>query len=212
VSSLLDRIYRRLPVIREIKYLSRKVEPQLQALLRLHQEEHITRLLQSGRYANPKRLNRHEYQVFSQNGEDGIIAETFRRIGVSAKTFVEVWVGDGLQDNAAFLLTDGWSGCWIDGAIREIEAARINFGRVIAEGGLRVVQATVTAANADKLVLSLHGAGDVELLSLDVDRNTYSIWAALSSFKPRAVVCCQLSVLPRGFIGHVHGLSVQRRI
>ena len=175
-------------MIREIEYISRKVEPQLQALVRLHQEEHITGLLQSGRYANPKRLNRYEYQVFSQNGEDGIIAEIFRRVGVSAKTFVEVGVGDGLQSNTAFLLTDGWSGCWIDGGTTEIEATKVHFERVITGGFLKVAQAIVTAENVNQLLLGVHGSGEVDLLSLDVDRNTYWIWAALSSFTARVVV------------------------
>jgi hypothetical protein len=34
-------------------------------------------------------------QVYSQNNEDGIIAEIFRRIGTENRTFVEFGVGDG---------------------------------------------------------------------------------------------------------------------
>lgn len=47
-------------------------------------------------------------QVYSQNNEDGIIAEIFRRIGTQNRTFVEFGVGDVLQNNTRLLLELGW--------------------------------------------------------------------------------------------------------
>jgi hypothetical protein len=46
------------------------------------------------KYQDPKRLNRHEFQIFSQNGEDGMIQEIFRRIGSTNRFFVEFGVGN----------------------------------------------------------------------------------------------------------------------
>jgi len=57
------------------------------------------------RYADPRRLLRHAFQVTSQNGEDGIIHEIFRRIGSTDRVFAEIGVGDGNENNTAFLLT-----------------------------------------------------------------------------------------------------------
>src|SRR5688572_14772679 len=56
-----------------------------------------------------------EARRHSQNGEDGILAEVFRRIGVGARTFVELGVGDGTQCNTRALASDGWSGVWLEG-------------------------------------------------------------------------------------------------
>lgn len=40
---------------------------------------------------DPKSLNRHEHKAFSRHGEDGIVAEIFRRIGTTNRYFVEFW-------------------------------------------------------------------------------------------------------------------------
>src|SRR5262249_9149403 len=64
---------------------------------------------------DPKRLLRHGYKVYSQNDEDGIIAEIFRRIGTQRRTFVEFGVETGVECNTAKLLVEGWRGLWIEG-------------------------------------------------------------------------------------------------
>src|ERR1700710_996826 len=61
-------------------------------------------LFSNPRYTTSKRLNRHEYQVFSQNGEDGIIQEIFNRIGTTNKYFIEFGVESGLECNSLNLL------------------------------------------------------------------------------------------------------------
>jgi hypothetical protein len=60
------------------------------------------------RNVDPKRLVRHGYKVYSQNDEDGIIAEIFRRIGTTSHTFVEFGVETGVECNTAKLLVEGW--------------------------------------------------------------------------------------------------------
>ena len=60
--------------------------------------------LAQGRYSHPLSLAPHHAQVYSQNGEDGIIAEIFARIGTRDRTFVEIGVENGLQNNTRFLL------------------------------------------------------------------------------------------------------------
>lgn len=66
-------------------------------------------------------LERYGYKVYSQNDEDGIIQEIFRRIGVSNKIFVEFGVQDGLESNAHYLLFQEWKGLWIEGSEQCIE-------------------------------------------------------------------------------------------
>jgi hypothetical protein len=58
---------------------------------------HVHDLLSSQPYRQSGRLEAHGFRSFSQNDEDGIIQETFTRIGAEAETFVEFGVGNGFQ-------------------------------------------------------------------------------------------------------------------
>ena len=55
----------------------------IEKLAQIQQHQYLMNLLAQPRYADPKRLHRHELQVFSQNGEDGVLMEIFRRIGTA---------------------------------------------------------------------------------------------------------------------------------
>jgi len=54
--------------------------------------------------------------IHSQRGQDGILGEIFRRIGLKSGRFVEFGAWDGLYlSNSRFLFERGWSGCYIEG-------------------------------------------------------------------------------------------------
>lgn len=118
------------------------------------------------RYGDPKRLLRYAAQVCSQNGEDGIIHEIFRRIGTTSRDFVEVGVGDGFENNSAFLLSQGWHGFWIDGSedfIRNLER------RADLRGDfLRGTQAFVTK---ESIAPPIQKAGDFGRIRLSLPRH-----------------------------------------
>jgi hypothetical protein len=182
-------VYHRLPIIRELHQLRAAVADAASAQRRMAQEEFVARLLRSDRYARTNRLNRHEHQVFSQNGEDGIIREVFRRIGVENRTFLEMGVGDGQVNNTTFLLSQEWQGYWLEGDLGAITTIRRDFARPLATGQLKLLHAMATAEAAADSLTQLGVPEDIDLLSLDVDRNTYWILAAvLKAFRPRVVV------------------------
>jgi hypothetical protein len=140
----------------------------------------------SPRYQDPKRLLRHAAQVCSQSGEDGVIHEIFRRVKCTDRVFAEVGVGDGSENNTAFLLSQGWRGFWVDGDdafLRNIEK------RPDLRGGcLRGITAFVTKENIASIFAQLQIPAQFDLLSLDIDQNTYYLWEGLSSYRPRVVV------------------------
>lgn len=140
--------------------------------------------LARGRYSDPLDLGRHHGQVYSQNGEDGIIAEIFRRVGVNDGFFVEIGVGDGLENNTRFLLERGWRGVWIDA---EFGAAADAFGGFLSCGELRLVNARVTAENVNTLLDSVDVPENFDFLSLDIDHNTTHVWRAVER---RSRVAC----------------------
>lgn len=157
-------------------------------LARSIREKFLHELRQQDRYADLRRLTRFEHQVFSQGGEDGVIREIFRRIGESNRVFVELGVGNGLENNTAFLVAQGWSGVWIEGSPKNCEAIRASLAREISDGRLKLIEAAVTAENVSDLVRAALNATEFDLLSVDVDRNTYHVWAALEALKPRVMV------------------------
>src|ERR1700753_1215796 len=79
------------------------------------------------RNADPKRLLRHGFKVYSQCDEDGIIQEIFRRIGIGDRRFVEFGVETGVECCTVKLLVEGWRGLWIDGAAQNIERIKSHF-------------------------------------------------------------------------------------
>jgi hypothetical protein len=145
-------------------------------------------LRQQERYADQRRLTRFEHQVFSQGGEDGAIREIFRRIGESNRVFVELGVGGGLENNTAFLLAQGWSGVWLEGSRKNCDAIRTGFSREIREGRLKLIEAAAAAENIGELLRGALNAPEFDLLSIDLDRNTYHVWAALDALRPRVAV------------------------
>jgi hypothetical protein len=185
MKSWLKRLYPRLPVVKQLL--------QIQATLKtanLIQLNYFFRheLAVSPRYRDPRKLNHHEHQVFSQHGEDGIIAEIFRRIGSKSRVFVEFGVGDGLENNTAFWLSQGWRGFWIEGDVQSAGLIQKRFHKPLNDGSLTFLQSFITAENIDSLFNQMKVPEEFDLLSLDIDRNTFHVWKALSHFQPRVVV------------------------
>lgn len=141
--------------------------------------------LASDRYCEPGRLLRHGAKIYSQNDEDGILQEIFRRIGEGDRRFVEFGVQHGLECNTLLLLCTGWQGLWLEADEAFVDAVEQTYAAEIAEGRLRCRHATVTAETIDAL---LGPEGDVDLLSIDIDYNDYWVWRALSDIRPRVVV------------------------
>lgn len=160
------------------------------------QEQFVQTLLAQPRYAEPKRLHRHEHQVYSQNGEDGVIAEIFRRIGTTDRRFVEIGVGDGLENNTVYLLEQGWQGFWVDGDGSALAKIRKTFRQPLGQGRLTLQQAMVTAESAPSILEQLKVPVEFDLFSLDIDRNTYFVWRALKRYRPRVVVIEYNSLYP----------------
>lgn len=145
-------------------------------------------LLAQPRYADAKRLLRYGFKVYSQHDEDGIIQEIFRRIGASKRTFVEFGVETGVECNTAKLLLEGWQGLWIEANAQSCRAIGQTFEHVLRDGRLKLTHSLVTAENINGLIQGSGHAGEIDLLSIDIDFNDYWVWKAIDAVKPRVVV------------------------
>jgi hypothetical protein len=138
-------------------------------------------------------LNEFEARVTSQNGEDGIVAEIFRRIGTTNRYFVEFGVGDGHECNTAQFALSGWSGLMLEG--NPADAASLA-KRYASFGSLRVAQVFITAENIASIFESHGVSKEFDIMSIDVDGNDYWIWRARSGYRPRVVVIEYNSAYP----------------
>jgi hypothetical protein len=191
--NIFKRLYLSLPIINEIDRVARRVDlaktdissafqTELgvqNALLRADSFQRLqTEKIQK---EGSRSLHAFEHQVCSQNGEDGVIAEIYRRIGYGTRVFAEVGIGDGVENNTAFLHSLGWTGFWFDG-----EPPRL--GVPPAEAGLRFQQAFIDRENITPLFSAAGVPRDLDLLSLDIDQNTFYAWQGLRDWKPRVIV------------------------
>lgn len=145
-------------------------------------------LFKDSKYSNLKKLTKFEYQVYSQNGEDGIVDELFKRVGHTNKYFVEFGVEEGLECNTLFLLLQDWKGCWLDGSDQCIRAIEDKFDFLIKDKKLSLKKAFITAENIEILFNSLGVPKEFDLLSIDIDGNDYWVWNAIKNYSPRVVI------------------------
>jgi hypothetical protein len=136
--------------------------------------------------SRPADLTLFELSLFSQNGEDGVLAEIFRRIGSGQKFFVEI--GASSNESNCLSLADvfNWSGLFVEADVDEYHDLARKFGGIPR---VQVVRSHVTNTNFDAAFLTSSGVpSNFDVLSIDIDGNDYWIWEALKGYEPRVVV------------------------
>ena len=110
---------------------------------------------------------------YSQNGEDGIIAECIKRINPENKSAVEFGGADGFFCSNTRALHDiGWNVYMYD----------------LKPTSLSVIQQEITPENVNELP-------ECSVLSIDIDGNDYAVWKAYEG-KPDIVIIEINSSLP----------------
>lgn len=112
-----------------------------------------------------------EKSEYSQQGEDGVIAEILSEIGVTNRVAVEFGALDGFTDNTFALKMANWKVFGING-----EARTAN-----------VREAWLTAENCNAVFAEIGVPKKFDVLSIDIDFNDYYVWEALD-YSPRLVI------------------------
>ncbi len=131
------------------------------------------------------------FRCHSQNEEDGILLYVFALLGMASKRCVEIGAGDGIENNTANLLVNHrFTGLLVDGDEANVEKARAFYAACpdTRYWPPKVLRAWVTKGGIDALVREHAGAGEIDLLSIDVDGVDWWIWQALDCVRPRVVV------------------------
>lgn len=135
-----------------------------------------------------KGFNEHEYQVYSQWGEDGLIQYLISKVAIERPIFVEFGVEKYTESNTRFLLiNNNWSGLVIDGSEENIQY--IKKDPIYWRHNLKAECAFINKENINSLIQRNGISGDIGLLSVDIDGNDYWVWEAINVVNPRIVVC-----------------------
>jgi len=137
-------------------------------------------------HVNAGSLTPFELRVFSQNGEDGVLAEILTRVGTGERSFVEFGVESGRQGNCVYLAdVADWHGLFMEGDANTFTALERKYR---ADERVRTDCALVTPANVQQLFAAADVPPEPTVVSIDVDGSDYWIWEAIDDYRPRVVV------------------------
>jgi hypothetical protein len=138
------------------------------------------------------RLLQFAKDIYSQNGEDGILAAILETIGTADKWCVEfgAWDGQHFSNTCNLIENQGYSAVMIEASKQRFEDLLKRYGsttKVIAQN--RFVGFTQNDG-LDTILASTPIPKNFDLLSIDIDGNDYHVWNAVSTYTPK-VVCIE---------------------
>lgn len=129
----------------------------------------------------------HEFSIYSQWGEDGIISHLVNTLAPEHSTFIEFGVESYVEANTRWLLEyRNWRGLVIDGSeshIRSIRDSALSWRH-----SLTAVQSFVNRDNIDSLISTNGFAGPLGILSIDIDGVDYWVWERITCVDPLIVI------------------------
>lgn len=126
-----------------------------------------------------KSIKEYSRNVYSQNGEDGILAEAIKRINPKPKVAVEFGGADGFFcSNTALLRREGWNVIMYDINVPMTEQDK-----------LFVICHEITPENINEIP-------KCSILSIDIDGNDYEVWKAYDGTPDIVVIEINSSLNP----------------
>ncbi len=132
-------------------------------------------------------INKYEFQIFSQFGDDGIIQYLINNINFLHKKFIEFGVENYEEANTRLLLEkDNWSGLIIDSGKDNI--TYIKKQDFYWKYKLSVECNLITTKNINSIIKNNGFSGDLGILSIDIDGNDYWIWKEINNVNAAIVI------------------------
>lgn len=131
--------------------------------------------------------------VYSQNGEDGIIEFIFNRMNIKNGNFIEFGAWDGIYfSNTYKLVNEGWSGIYIESdenKFKDLEKNLKNYNNITLIN-------SIVAFNNNKLDNIIDNSGvqnkDFDFISIDIDGLDYFIFKDMEKYLPK-VICIEVN-------------------
>ena len=123
--------------------------------------------------------------IYSQVGQDGILAEIFRRLSITKGKFVEFGAWDGVfLSNSRWLFEQGWDGVFIEADEKRFKTLESSYKNT----NTKCINAKVGISESDCLasvVESVMDVSTINFVSIDVDGVDLDIFEHMG-FKPDA--------------------------
>lgn len=128
--------------------------------------------------------------ITSQFGEDGILAEIFRRIAPRSRICVEfgAWDGRYLSNTWHWWRQEGWRAVLIEGDAQRYRALQRAVRRHPQATALHAFVTPKGDGCLDSLLEKAGVGSDIDLLSVDIDGDEYYVLEGLKRVRPRVIV------------------------
>jgi hypothetical protein len=147
--------------------------------------------------------------LYSQNGEDGVVAELLKRLGITKGWFCEFGAWDGRYGSNCYALLrrKEWSGVMIEGVPERFSLLQRLATKF--DGRLHAVETFVShdpgsSETLDRVLARTPIPMEFALLSIDIDGFDYQVWSSLQHYRPTIVIIEINSSTPPGR-ERVHG-------
>ena len=129
----------------------------------------------------------HRKNVFSQNGEDGVIEFILNKLNIISGTCCEfgAWDGKHLSNTFNLIKNKDWKALYIESDENKYNDLLETCKEYT---NITPVQSFVTGENLDDLILNNGFPEDLDILSIDVDSIDYEIWKGLKKVRPKLVI------------------------
>lgn len=133
---------------------------------------------------------KYKKNIHSQNGEDGVLAELLKRLGINNGWVCEFGAWDGIHLSNTFnLIQQGFRGVLIEGdknKYQELLKTASKYDKIIP------IQSTIGYHEGSVLLDDVLETTDIpkdfDILSIDVDSCDYYIWKSLQKYQPKIVI------------------------
>jgi hypothetical protein len=150
----------------------------------------------------------HKYSknVYSQNGEDGILEEILSRLNITNGYVCEFGAWDGKHFSNTFnLIQKGYRGVFIEGdkdKYKDLLLTCKDYPNIIPINAY--VDHNDTENSLDNLLKSTNIPEDFDVLSIDIDSFDYQVWKSLKLYKPKIVIIEINSGVMTNNENHIH--------
>ena len=135
-------------------------------------------------------LLEHKHDVFSQTGEDGIIAKILEVISENDKWCVEfgAWDGMYLTNTRNLIESRGYSAVLIEADKHKFQNLQKNYAQKNNVMTICRFVGFTKEDNLDHILSATPVPLNFDLLSIDIDGNDYYMWKSVAKYRPKLVV------------------------
>lgn len=136
----------------------------------------------------------HRKAIYSQDGEEGVLAAILQLLPSGPRWCVEFGAADGthLSNTRHFIESHGFSAVLLESDRAKFDRLSERYGQHPTVATLNALVGFTATDNLDHLLARTGIPRDFDLLSIDIDGNDYHVWAAMTAYSPR-VVCIEFN-------------------